>query len=324
MRRSLALKLSSVGVLGTSALLAQAAPNERELAARAAMLSQAERASDLGDHTQALDLFSRAASIRMTPSLRLRLAQEHNALGHTLDAHELAARCATEARADPTATNAAQVSAACDALTADLRTRVGRLTLRVASPPPGLRVRVAGGEVSQALWGVPYTVLPGRVVVEATAEWHQPFHQEVTVPAGQDVDLSVSLTPMARPQGPRSQPSPASGPSLVGPIALAAGGVVALGLAGVFFGLREGNVSERDAQCSRDGCLATSLDLDATARTQTTLVNVFLGVGGAALVGAGVWFFLSRASSARPARAAISGVVAPVQGGAVLGLAGAL
>lgn len=326
MRTSLFVPVIALTVAWPASLLAQPQPpaNQREEAARSELIAQAEQATDAGDHTRALDLLSRAAVIRVTPSLRLRLSQEHNALGHTIDAYELATRCAQEALADPTARNRDQVIAQCSALANELRTRVGRVTLQVPSPPPGLRVRVSGGEVSPALWGIPYTVTPGLVVVEATAEWHQPFRQEVSIAAGQNLDVRVAMVPAARSPSGGPTTAPASGSSLVGPIALASGGVVALGLAGVFFALRNGTVADRDAQCSAAGCQPTSLDLDATARTQNTLTNVFLAVGGAAIVGAGVWFFVGRASGSRPARTAVTGSLVPVQGGAMFGVGGVL
>lgn len=329
-------------LLATPALLAQATPTgrEREEAARAELIAQAEQASDGGDHARALDLATRAASVRVTPSLRLLLAQEHVAVGHTIDAYEQATRCTREAQADPTTRNREQVIAACSALTDQLRGRVGRVTLQVQAPTTGMRIRVAGDEVSQALWGVAYTVAPGAVAVEASAEGYAPFQQSVTVAAGQSVEVRVALTPLARPAvanvvappparvtPPVIAPPVVAAPparSLVGPIALGAGGVVALGLSGVFFALREGAVSDRDAQCVTNvGCQPTSLELDDTARTYNTLTNVSLVVGGAAVAGAVVWFFVGgRGSAAQPPR--VAGGVTPTRGGAFLSLSGAL
>lgn len=327
-------------ILGTPTLLAQTGPagREREEAARAELIAQAEQASDRGDHPRALDLATRAAAIRVTPSLRLLLAQEHGAVGHAADAYEQATRCAREAQADPATRNRDQVIAACTALADQLRARVGRVTLQVPAPPPGLHVRVAGDEVSQALWGVPYTVAPGAVVVEASADGYAPFRQSVAVAAGQSAEVRVALTELPRPAVAHAAPPPTpvtppvvtpppppppQGRSLVGPIALGAGGVVALGLSGVFFALREGAVSDRDAQCSAAGCRPAALDLDDTARTYNTLTNVSLAVGGAAVAGAVVWFLVGgRGTSERPAR--VSGALTPTRGGAFVSLSGAL
>lgn len=322
---------------------AQAQPvtggNDREELARAELIAQAEAASDQGDHTRALDLATRALAVRATPSLRLLLATEHNALGHVIDAYELSTRCAREAQADPATRNRAQVIDACTTLSRTLDARIGRVTLRVTAPPAGMRVRVAGGEVSPALWGVPYTVSPGNVLIEASAEGREPFRREVTVTAGQVVPVEVELRATARASAeaaPRSTPTPgaptrrpdardvAPERSLAGPIALAVGSAVSFTLAGVFFGLREGTVEERDGQCSAAGCQPTSLDLDDTARTQNTMVNVFLGVGGAALAGAVVWYFVGRPSARASTHATVTGTLAPVQGGAIFGVGGTL
>ncbi|MBI5513117.1 MAG: hypothetical protein HY909_05070 [Deltaproteobacteria bacterium] len=326
-----ALVLLGAGLSFTATAWAQPATpsvdREREEAIRAELISQAEQASDGGDHTRAVDLASRAGAIRMTPSLRLLLAQEHNALGHTIDAYEFATRCVREAQADPNTRNRERVVEACNALVEDLRNRVGRVTIQVSNPPPGLQVRVAGGEVSQALWGIPYTVTPGTVVVEATAEWYNPFRREVTVAAGENVDVGVTLV-----RGPGRPPPPGGGSGgggggirpYIGPIAVGGAGVLSLVLSGVFFGLRNNAVSNRDEACSADGCFPRALDFDARARTFNTLTNVTLGLGAAAVVGAGVWFFLSRPRGQERARATLTGSVVPTDGGLLLGLGGVL
>ncbi|MFO0608216.1 MAG: hypothetical protein U0324_33935 [Polyangiales bacterium] len=327
-------------LLGTPALSAQpsATNREREEAARAELIAQAGQARGAGDHARALDLMSRAAAIRVTPSLRLFIAQEHRAVGHVTDAYDQAARCARDAQADPATPNRAEVIGVCTALLDELRARVGRVTLQVPTPPAGLRVRVAGDEVSQALWGVPYTVAPGAVVVEASADGYAPFRQSVAVAAGQSAEVRVALTELPRPAVAHAAPPPTlvtppvvtpptppapQGRSLVGPIALGAGGVVALGLSGVFFALREGAVSDRDAQCSAAGCRPAALDLDDTARTYNTLTNVSLAVGGAAVAGAVVWFLVGgRGAAERSAR--VSGALTPTRGGAFVSLSGSL
>lgn len=338
MRTTQWIGMAALAVAAPAQAQPAAGGNDREELARAELIAQAEAASDQGDHTRALDLATRALAVRATPSLRLLLATEHNALGHVIDAYELSTRCAREAQADPATRNRAQVIEACTALSRTLDARIGRVTLRVTSPPAGMRVRVAGGEVSQALWGVPYTVGPGRVLVEASADGREPFRQEVTVAAGQVVPVAIELRATA--QANTATPPPAATTrraptqpdareaaperSLAGPIALAVGSAVSFTLAGVFFGLREGTVAERDGQCSAAGCQPTSLDLDDTARTQNTMVNVFLGVGGAALAGAVVWFFVGRPSGRTPTHATVTGALVPVQGGAVFGVGGSL
>lgn len=171
------------------------AAQPREDAARAGMLTEAERASDRGDHAQALDLATRAGAIRMSPSLRGFIAQEHHALGHVLEAYDAAVLCEREARADPTARRREQTIATCSALSAELGPRIGRVTVRVPDPPPGARVRVADAEVARALWELPYPVRPGLVRIEASAESRVPFRVEMNVSAGQNVDVVVTLAP---------------------------------------------------------------------------------------------------------------------------------
>lgn len=333
-----------VGALLTVAAPAAAQDGDRQEAARAELIAQAEAASDGGDHARALDLATRALTIRATPSLRLLIATEHNTLGHVVEAHEYATRCGREAQADPATRNRAQVIDACGALARSLDGRIGRVVVEAPSAPPGLSVRVAGAAINPALWGVPYAVAPGAVVVEGAAEGHAPFRQELRVAAGQTLPVRVTLRPVERPAapaapgpsapptGPAAPADPATpatparpAPSLAGPIAVGAVGVASFALAGVFFALRQGAVSDRDAQCVPAGCRDAAFDHDATARTYNTLVNVSIGVGAAALVGAGVWFFVARSrGGSPPPRPTLSGVFSPLPGGALIGLGGAL
>jgi hypothetical protein len=71
-------------------------------ALRRDLLAQAEQARDPGDHARSVDLATRAAQLRMTPSLGLMIAQEHEQLGHVVEAIDYARRCASDAAGDGT------------------------------------------------------------------------------------------------------------------------------------------------------------------------------------------------------------------------------
>ena len=55
-------------------------------ARRRAMIDQAASLSRAGDHRQAIELLTRAGSLRMTPGLRMVLAQEQRLADRTADA----------------------------------------------------------------------------------------------------------------------------------------------------------------------------------------------------------------------------------------------
>ena len=114
--------------LFSSVAVGQDAPSE---IARRDFVTQAQEAVAAGDHPRALDLATRAGRIRMSTSLRMMIAQEHNALGHTLDALDFAFRCAHEAEANQGLGDRERILEACTALERSLRTRVGRVTVHV-------------------------------------------------------------------------------------------------------------------------------------------------------------------------------------------------
>ena len=288
-------------VLVPSLSPAQESPAE---GTRRDLLTRAEQARGDGAHALALDLGTRAGRIRMTPSLRLLIAQEHESLGHTLEALAEARRCAHEAVADPGLRNGPAIVARCDEIVRTMEPRVSRLTVRVA-PAEGTIVAMGTQPLPPALWNVPLPILPGTVHVTATAADGRRFTREVSIAAGGAAEIVVDLpqegAAAARPAAPTSGPArqgPGSGPWILGGLGLAS-----LGAMAAFWALHEAAVSERDAACDANGCDPVALTHDDRARTFTPLTNVSLGLGLAAVGGAVLWYAFAprRASEARPA-----------------------
>ncbi len=149
---SLALALA----LCSSALRAQDAT-----ARRRAMIDQAASSSRAGDHRQAIELLARAGSLRMTPGLRMVLAQEQRLADRAADAFDTATRCLAELGAS-NEDGRAQIEAECRSIVDALRARVGRLRVVAPSPAPaGLRVEVGGVRLDLARLAEPVTVEPG-------------------------------------------------------------------------------------------------------------------------------------------------------------------
>ena len=335
------------------------APNSQTQLARTQLIRDAERARAEGNHPRALDLVLRAGAIEMTPSLQLFIATEHNALGHTLDAFSFASQCQRSAQANASLSNRQQILAACDALVESLRSRVGSVTVHTPEPAPaGFQVRVQGGSLTSALWGVPYPVLPGTIVVEALAADGATFRTEVVVHGGANREVTVALTRAAPPPAPvvtpatasvapapaaattvaavtpatprPSAPAPVTRPTPArgagaGPWVLVGAGVASLGAAaGVYLGLRQSALDEVASQCGTAVCAPTALAPLDRARAYTVVAEVALGVGVAAVAGGVVWYLLARphgeSGSARVARWG----VAPTVGGMLVSLQGAL
>lgn len=330
LRRPFAAALLVVGSLARVAAAQTAATD----IARRQLIEQSTAARDRGDHAAALDLATRAGQVRMSASLRLLIAQEHDALGHVVDALADADLCGREAAADATIPNQARIVQDCRALADSLRGRVATLTVRVPQPAPeGLQVRVHDTALVSALWGVSYPVLPGHVVVVAEAR-DGTFRREVDLTAGQRVEVTVALTPRATPHPVAVTPprapitvTPAQGPGAA-PWIVVGAGVATLGLGLAFGVLRQDAIQERDARCPDMVCTAAQ-ETDArtyqsSAETYSYLTDVALGVGAVAVVSGVLWYVLARPRhDARP-RAALRWSVAPTADGAAAVLSGAL
>ncbi len=165
-----------------------------DAAVRRELVEQAQRARAANDHTRALDLATRASSLQMSPSLRMFIAEEQAALGQFADALNNAELCGREAERDTGSRTHEAVMNACRQLAVTVRPRVARVTVQIPPPSPaGVHVTLAGHELNSALFGVPYIVNPGVVVVEATAEGMRPVRREVTVAAGASLDVPLAF-----------------------------------------------------------------------------------------------------------------------------------
>jgi hypothetical protein len=335
------------------------AQSEQEIAARRLLLEQAQAARSAGDHGRALDAALRAGRIQMTPSVRLFIAEEQQQVGQLAAALGTAELCVRETERDTTVRNRAAILNSCRAIATQLRPRVGLVTVRVPSPaPPGLRVTVGGNVLNEALYGVPYVVDPGTVVIEATAADRTPFRQEVSVAAGQTLDVNVDLAVAPTPPrettittttgtvasttqtpsgsagsqgtgglvttgpgpGPIDVQPPRRGPG-VGPYLVMGAGAATLGASLVFFLLRNGAIGDCVVEEPNLVCPNEESRMRALdAPTYNTLTNVTLGVGIAAVAGGALWWALSPRSGGTSGRAALH--VAPLAGGAYLGIHG--
>lgn len=269
--------------------------------ARRDLLTQAEEARHAGDHGRALDLALRAGRLRMTPSLRLMLAQEHDAMQQPLAALQQAGGCVREATADASLRNRERILESCSALVTALEPRVGRVTLRVAEPlPAGLTITVAGALVADALWGVPYPVQPGAVLIEASAPRHVAFRQEITVVPGASREVTITLADAPQEVGTPvpldshdARSSLAISPGVIdqpsrsrwwtaGWVGLGIGGV-SLGVGGVALGLRESSRSYFNQNCPSSGILNDNCANEIAYGNTLSSVAIGAFVGGGVL-----------------------------------------
>ncbi len=163
---------------------------------RRGLIEQAAVASREGDHRAAIALLTRAGAIRVTPALRLVLAQEEQLDARPVEAFEDASRCLDELATGSADEGRARVEAECRSIVNALRGRVGRLRVVTPAPaPPGLRVEVGGDVVAPARLVDPLTLAPGVVRVTASASDGTRFDALVTITGGGDSNVTVALAP---------------------------------------------------------------------------------------------------------------------------------
>lgn len=314
-----------------SVSLAQTPEDER----RATLIREAATARDANDHTAALGFARDASAIRMTPSLRLFIAEEELATGEHARAYDDATACVSDLAAGTSSPRDASLRTSCEALSQRLLQQVGFVVLTVPAVD-GVRVQVGGAEIPQRQWRR-VTVRAGTAVLAADAPGRQSFRRDVSVTAGASTQITIALPPRgdvdAVPRDPsvpaEGTPRPGAG---AGPWVIMGIGAASLVAAGVFFGMREGEISSRDALCeSRTGdCVTSNMDIalraqshQANAVTYSTVTTVTLSVGGAMVAGGLLWWLLGRGTSTESS-ARTSLIVAPTASGGVLGIRGSL
>lgn len=188
-----------------------AQPSRDAAARRRELLERASESSLRGDHEGALRLGEEAARIQVTPSVQMFLAEEHEFLiegvgggAHLLDAVRVAATCVRDATAQTALNNRERILQRCAEVVGRLNPRVAHVHLRVDDPvPEGMSVRVDEHDLPRGLWAEPIAVLPGAVVVDASAPGRGPFHRVLRLPAG-----ATEVVPVALPAGATATPPP--------------------------------------------------------------------------------------------------------------------
>ena len=200
MERYFVRVLSLMLFVTTTTVASQAmAQTGAELATRHELLDQAREMSAQGDHTRALDLATRAGQIRMTASVRYFITEEQSALSLTTDALASAELCLQEASREPPSRNRDAVVANCQRLVDALHDRIGSVVVLLPGVPPNATVMVGGQSLPMPLWGVPFIVIAGRVMIDVTADGFLPSHHEVLVPPRQTINVEIRLSPRVAP-----------------------------------------------------------------------------------------------------------------------------
>jgi hypothetical protein len=179
-------------------------------------------------YTEALPLFEGVARELDSPNAMLYVARCLHRMDRHVEAYRAMER--TVARAAERAQTEKRFVDTRDVATrelGELQAHVGRVTIRVHEPPPGLVVEVGGqplADLDQVL-----VVLPGLLVVTARADGVDPVRQELQVAGGSRENVVIRFA------APVKAPAPVPGP-IAPPATTSSGGYVryaGIGVAGV-------------------------------------------------------------------------------------------
>jgi hypothetical protein len=314
------------------------AQSDPALGTRQELIDRALEASKVGDHQAALSLAKRAGILRMTPSLRMFIAQEQELLGMLAEAYGNARQCTAEAEADLGLDDRARILARCRALKGTLVGRVAHLVVTLTAPaPPGTHVRVAGEEIDPALLGTPLVVSPGKVTIAVVAPGFAPYEAEITLAEASEAEVAARLEPSppaACPTGrervadacvpvcgagrvrigdtcsvalPHVRAAGLPAPSgdrpawAGGPVVLGGAGAVAACLRTVVWLAGNARYSQLHSQCvGPGGCSQAEYDSGTSVVRRDDVIGVTGWAVGAALVAGGALWYLLRSAERTP------------------------
>ena len=262
-----------------------------------------------GDWAGALALLKDVAAIKSTPQVRFNMALCEEKLGRLVAAlgdYELAA-------ADARAEKADQVAEEVEGRLESLRQRIPKITLKRGSGAEAASVAVDGTSIGDQAIGTPMPTDPGPHTVEAKAPGFKPFRKALRLAEQQSetVELVLEPEPVPPPGVAGGGTGQAPGRSPVYGYVIGGIGIASLGASGIFFGLRASKISDLDKACPNRTCPSDQQsDIDA-GKLYTTIANVTLAVGVAAIAG-GVVLVLSSGPSKEEPKVAL----APAPGGA--------
>lgn len=216
-----------------------------------------------------------------------------------------------------------------------LEPKLPRLVIVVASPEPGMEVRLDGQLVERAQWGTAVPVDPGMRELAATAPGHTPYLRSVSAVRG--VTERVQLPPLSSPRA--TVPDPvASGPvstttvtfgELPAPAerstsqrtlgyVIGGAGIASLGVAG-YFGLDSLAKADRaKGHCTGDLCDAEGVGLRDDAIRSGRAATIATFVGGIAVTTGILLLVIAPTNEPKERSVAVTPLVGAGAGGVVL------
>jgi hypothetical protein len=271
--------------------LAHAEPTASEIAAARSLFEQGVALEKLGDWPGALEKFRRVVAVVESPKVRFHLARCLESTGQLVDAlneYSQVSRLPAASRDDD------EVLAQSNARRAALDKRIPRVIIDVKEAPAS-EVRIDGGTISPAVLGTELPLNPGAHRIVARTSDGRTFEESVELVEGAPPHLvAVKLAPAPSAAAPSPAQAAAAPPERsrnIGPYVLGGAGVALVGAGATFYALRASTLDELDRLCgpARD-CPESARDSVDRGSTQTTLGNVLVVSGAAAVGGALVWW----------------------------------
>jgi PEGA domain len=239
-----------------------------------------------------------------------------------------AKRTYLKTQADARDTGETEITQRVSSSLAALELVMPKVVLRVAAAPGGAALTLDGVPIGAT--AEPIEVDPGEHRVVATATGHQPFERTFEISPRERKEILVELKREPVADAPRTaETAQGSAPDRDAswsppplPVWILAGAGVAATAAGLI--VRIEGKSDYD-QAVNDGCAGGKIcptqgaaDSGNGARDRMIVGSVVAGVGGLAIVGAGVWWGLSAGSARHPSGGSVSARVSPSADGCSL------
>ncbi len=313
MRRLSVLLIAALVTFSSAHSFADLSPQEEKR--RTQLFKEGRAHADAEQWKEAEEKFRAVIELRSAPKALVALAFAVSKQGRLLEAKRLY----EQAKEDAVAAKLKADTEVAEQSLRELLLRIPSIVLKVGTQADGLSVLVDGKPPELQFDAM--DVEPGEHKISATAPGYQPFEETVKLSEGERKQVKVVLEL----EKPKEAPKPKSsiGFPPIGSFVLV-GVAIGAGVTSVLL-IRQGREQEqkvRDTCGGTQQCPAALKPEADEAATKIIVGDVLIGVGSAALVGAGVWWLLSgRKSDPSPSASAGSRVMAaPVRGGAWMGV----
>lgn len=246
-----------------------------------------------------------------------------------------------EAYASAHAANQEDRAKIAQARAAALEPKLPRLTIKVATPTPGLEIKHDNAAVGEALLGSATPVDPGTHTITATASGYKPWTKSVDLAASDATTIEVpalekeavpveapppppppvAVTPPPPPPPAPPPPSSMSGRRIA---ALVVGGIGVVGIGiGSVTGLKAfSGWSDTEKNCPHDLCTPVGRQDASSARSDATVSTITMIAGAACLAGGAVLWFTAPSRAENGEKTAKTAEFAPFVGLGSAGVAG--